>query len=108
MILSGTVNLQTVNTEKLVEIGEAVCIAMEQRKQLLRKKFRKHGKDALTDFELRVIDEAHDLGTDFNETLTLESRRNDELLSDGAIYAAHGNSDLDTSVREKLTKLSFS
>ncbi|WWV91954.1 hypothetical protein [Escherichia phage PJNS034] len=92
MILSGTVNLQTVNTEKLVEIGEAVCIAMEQRKQLLRKKFRKHGKDALTDFELRLIDEAHDLGTDFNEALTLESKRHDEQLeSDFAAMNAADN-----------------
>lgn len=80
MILKGEVNLLTVNTEKLVEIGEAVMVAMEQRKARLRKKFRKHGKDALTDFELRLIDEAHDLGTGFDESLVLESKRHDEQL----------------------------
>lgn len=55
MIITGTVNLQTVNLETLVEIGEAVSIAMEQRKQGLRKTFRKHGPLALSDFEKRVI-----------------------------------------------------
>lgn len=80
MILKGEVNLLTINTEKLVEIGEAVVVAMEQRKARLRKMYRKYGKDALTDFELRVIDCAHDLGTDFNESLELMSRRHDEQL----------------------------
>lgn len=115
MILKGEVNLLTVNTEKLVEIGEAVMIAMEQRKALLRKKYRKHGKDALTDFEQRVIDVAHDSGTDFNEVLSVEAKLHDaqlesdiHTLSDGAIYAAHGNQDLKLSVQSELTKLNLS
>lgn len=55
MIITGTVNLQTCNTELLVEIAEATQIALEQRKQLIRKRFRKDGPLALTSFETRLV-----------------------------------------------------
>lgn len=92
MILSGELNLLTAPTEKLVEVGEALVVAMEQRKALLRKRFRKYGKVSLSEFELNLIGEGHDLGTDFNEVLSLESRRHDEQLqSDFAAMNAADN-----------------
>lgn len=87
MILRGEINLLTINTEKLVEIGEALVVAMEQRKQLLRKRFRKQGKDSLTDFELNLIGQGADLDMGFNDSLIFEPK----APSDGEIYAAHGS-----------------
>lgn len=55
MIITGTVNLQTCNVELLVELAEATQIALEQRKQALKKTSRREGIIALTDFERRLI-----------------------------------------------------